>query len=74
MIDQKTHARLIQYVAEWPEEWRDYFHERAGIREFDAHLDRVTAEVLAFEDVRRKARLYNQALPGEDFRQRSLFR
>jgi hypothetical protein len=42
-------------VEDWPEVWRDLFEERAGILEFEAHMQRLYAEELAQTDIRRQA-------------------
>ncbi|MCU1301938.1 MAG: hypothetical protein JWQ87_2222 [Candidatus Sulfotelmatobacter sp.] len=40
-------------VANWPDEWRELFVERAGIMEFDGGMTRKRAEQEAELDIRR---------------------
>lgn len=35
-------------------DWRDFFEERAAIREYDGGLTRVRAEILALHEVRAR--------------------
>lgn len=35
----------------WPEAWRDFYEERAGIREYDGGFTRPEAERLAVADI-----------------------
>lgn len=39
--------------ADWPQDARDWFEERAAIREHEGRLPRVEAERLAEDDTRR---------------------
>lgn len=47
-------------IADWPEEWKFRFEERAAIMEFHGDLPRNDAEGLAEADVRKEFRRYAQ--------------
>jgi hypothetical protein len=51
------------------EDWQDFFHERAGIAEFDGGLPRPEAETRAFECcvVERMNRTFEPSPPGRCF-------
>ena len=44
--------KLPAKIDDWPEYWRDLYEERAGIMEYDAHMDKVEAERKAEEVTR----------------------
>ena len=45
---------LPDNLKSWPEEWLDGFEERAGIMEFDGDLEKVEAEQLAEDRIRKQ--------------------
>lgn len=44
---------IAEWIAALDDDAREFFHERAGIREFDGGLSRLDAESAAREDVER---------------------
>ncbi|MEQ8652421.1 MAG: hypothetical protein RIC87_08155 [Kiloniellales bacterium] len=52
LVQQKAQLlSLLRPGPDWDaEDWRNFFDERAGIREFDGGLDRQAAEAAAFTD------------------------
>lgn len=51
---------LPSNIADWPEEWREEFEERAAIMEFDGNLDCEEAEQWAETIVRAAYRLHRK--------------
>ena len=42
-------------IADWGDEWKQLFFERAGIIEYMANVSRFTAEIRAEQDIRKQA-------------------
>jgi len=45
-------AEVAAQFEQWDEDAKEYFAERAGIRQFDGGLDRLSAERAALEETR----------------------
>ncbi len=46
---------LPENIADWPEQWRELYEERAGILQFTANFPRWKAEVMAEAEIRKQA-------------------